>query len=438
MEKIAKIPQKTLELKPVPGEFPCFIVTDLSKDARFNQLPFVTGPPFFRYYAGTPLKTENGINIGSLFILDLAVRPVLTAQQQAILGSIAQVIVGHMEVFREAEERKKVMRMSRGLNAFVEGKSALSAYDSTLRSSILNPSKGAEDGHVESLDCLRIVAQSRNTHLIVNEGLDDESPAVLAGNGQAHDQVSLASGTLPKADTTRNGKISPTDQHASQTESEDEAQMEKEDIGHQRTLKRAANLLHQSLNLQYGGGVVYLDTTMNYHGRGDNVRTNQQKSDPNAQDYFEAGTNSLSFARRRNSSISTPGIFMYDAGSGPLDEGKPQNPAGIISLSENNDYMSIQNGANGTTTVNSFTPLGEDTLQYFLNRYPRGKLWSFDEDGSFSASEEDTTQREKKTLSNRASPSQKTQLISRMLRKHFPAGEQVIRVVQETWFLIFY
>ena len=388
---IAKISQKTVELKPVPGGFPCFIVTDLSKDARFNQLPFVTGPPFFRYYAGTPLTTENGINIGSLFILDVVARPVLTAQQQGFLGSIAQVIVGHMEVFREAEERKNVMRMSRGLNAFVEGKSALSPHDSALRSSILDRSKGAESGQVELLDCLTIEAQSKNTHVIVSDGLDDRSPAVLAENGKACDKFSPTSGTLPTADTTRNGEISPTDQDTSQSESEDEAQIGKEDTGHQRTITRAANLLHQSLGLQHGGGVVYLDTTMNY-----------------------------------------PGIFMYDGGNGPLDERRPQKPAGIISLSKSNDCMSVQNGANETAGLTSFTPLGEETLQYFLNRYPQGKLWSFDEDGSLSASEEDTTQGE--TLGNRATRSQKMYLIAGMLRKHFPAGEQLIRLCQKPSF----
>lgn len=429
---IAQIPQKTIELEPVPGGFPCFIVTDLSKDARFNQLPFVTGPPFFKYYAGAPLTTENGINIGSLFILDIVARPVLTAEQQAFLGLIAQVIMGHMEVFREAEERKKVMRMSRGLNAFVEGKSTLSPHDSALRSSILNRSKGAEGSHVESLDYLTRAAQSKNTHVIVSDGLDD---GFLTENGKACDKFS-ASGTLPTADTTRDGKISPTDQDSSQSESEDEAQIGKEDTGHERTIKRAANLLLQSLDFQHGGGVVYLDTTMNYHGRGDNPRKNPQKSATKAQDYFEAATDALSAPRRRNSIISTPEIFMYEGGNAPLDERKPQNPAGIISFSKSNDCMSEQDGTNETAGVTSFTPLGEDTLQYFLNRYPRGKLWSFDEDGSLSASEEDTTQGERTKQGNRASGSQKARLIARMLRKHFPAGEQAIRAVSKIGFLM--
>lgn len=337
--------------------------------------------------------------------------------------------MGHMEVFREAEERKKVMRMSRGLNAFVEGKSALSPYDSALRSSILNRSNNAQSGQAESLDCLTMAAQSKNTHVVVRDGLDDESPAVLAENGKACDKFSPASGTLPTADTTRIEKIPSTDQDDSQSESEDEPQTEKVDTGHQRTIKRAANLLHQSLDLQHEGGVLYLDTTMNYHGRGDNPRTNPQKSDIKTQNYFEATTGSTSAPPRRKSIISTPKVFTDDANSGPLDERKPQHPAGIISLSIGNDCMGVQNGANETAAVTSFSPLGEDTLQYLMNRYPRGKLWSFDEDGSLVASEGGPTQGDSTTLGNRASRSQKTQLVARMLRKHFPAGEQVIRDV---------
>ena len=334
-----------------------------------------------------------------------------------------------MGVFREAEERKKVMRMSRGLNAFVEGMSALSPHDSALRSSILNRSSGAESGQSESLDCLTMVAQSKNTHVIVSDGLDDESPAVLGKDGKACDKFSPASGTLPTADTTRNEKTPPTDQDDSQSASEDEPQTEKVDTGHQKTIKRAANLLHQSLDLQHEGGVLYLDTTMNYHGRGDNPRTNPQKSDIKAQGYFEAATGSTSAPPRRKASISTPKVFMDDANSGPLDERKPQYPAGIISVSVGNDCMGVQNGSNETAAVTSFTPLGEYTLQYIMNRYPRGKLWSFDEDGSLLASEGGPAQGDRTTLGNRASRSQRTQLIARMLRKHFPAGEQVIRDV---------
>ncbi|KAL9632319.1 MAG: hypothetical protein Q9204_003843, partial [Flavoplaca sp. TL-2023a] len=117
---------RTVELPPNAGTYPCFTVTDLSSDERFSQLPFVTGDPHFRFYAGTPLTTKNGVNIGSLFVLDTKVRPKLSPTQERFLGTIAATVMGHLEVNREAEERSKVLHMAKGLNAFVEGKSSFS------------------------------------------------------------------------------------------------------------------------------------------------------------------------------------------------------------------------------------------------------------------------------------------------------------------------
>lgn len=125
VDKQGRLCEQTIELPVVPGKVSCFTVTDLSSDKRFNQLPFVTGAPYFKFYAGTPLTTKKGINIGSFFILDDEVRPNLTQDQEEFLNTLAQIAMKHMETTSEAEERKKIMRMSMGLNAFVEGNSHL-------------------------------------------------------------------------------------------------------------------------------------------------------------------------------------------------------------------------------------------------------------------------------------------------------------------------
>ena len=125
VDKSGRLCEKTIELPPAVGRYPCFTVTDLSKDDRFKDLPFVTGSPFFRFYVGTPLVSKRGINIGSLFILDDEVRQPLTADQESFLGTIAQTVMKHMEITSEAEERKKVLRLSSGMNSFVQGKNKL-------------------------------------------------------------------------------------------------------------------------------------------------------------------------------------------------------------------------------------------------------------------------------------------------------------------------
>lgn len=123
-----------MELPTCPGTYPFFIVPDLTQDERFSQLSIVTDAPHLRFYAGTPLTTSNGVNIGSFFIFDDKVRSGLTPNEETYFGSVAATIMSNLELAREAKERGKVLRMSRGLNAFVEGKD-----------SVMIGSYGAED-----------------------------------------------------------------------------------------------------------------------------------------------------------------------------------------------------------------------------------------------------------------------------------------------------
>lgn len=81
--------------------------------------------PFLKFYAGTPLRTKRGINIGSLFILDDFERPNLTAEQVDFIGTLAQTIMAHLQATAEAKEKIRMQRFSLGINAFVEGRSHL-------------------------------------------------------------------------------------------------------------------------------------------------------------------------------------------------------------------------------------------------------------------------------------------------------------------------
>ncbi|GAL16968.1 diguanylate cyclase [Vibrio maritimus] len=47
-----------------------FIIPDASVDVRFSDNPLVTGAPNIRFYAGVPLKIDDGVKIGTLCIID--------------------------------------------------------------------------------------------------------------------------------------------------------------------------------------------------------------------------------------------------------------------------------------------------------------------------------------------------------------------------------
>ena len=47
-----------------------FVITDARSDARFSDNPYVDGPPYVRSYAGVPIKSANGHNVGAICAVD--------------------------------------------------------------------------------------------------------------------------------------------------------------------------------------------------------------------------------------------------------------------------------------------------------------------------------------------------------------------------------
>ena len=79
------------------------IVPDATLDARFADNPLVTGAPFIRFYAGAPLTTREGANLGSLCLLDTAPRAFSEADT-ASLVELAGVVMAAVEA-RLTEQR---------------------------------------------------------------------------------------------------------------------------------------------------------------------------------------------------------------------------------------------------------------------------------------------------------------------------------------------
>lgn len=115
----------TIVAEDVPGGYPSFMVTDLPQDPRFADLPYVKGPPYFRYYAGTPLISKSGFRIGSLFVIDDRPHDRLTNDGLDFLGVMATNVMRYLELETESREQRRHMRMSKGLAALVEGKSRI-------------------------------------------------------------------------------------------------------------------------------------------------------------------------------------------------------------------------------------------------------------------------------------------------------------------------
>jgi diguanylate cyclase (GGDEF)-like protein len=80
----------------IQGSSP-LIVTDALADPRFAENPLVLGEPYIRFYAGAPLRTREGYNIGTLCTLDTEVRH-LTESQIGILEDLGKLVVDELEL----------------------------------------------------------------------------------------------------------------------------------------------------------------------------------------------------------------------------------------------------------------------------------------------------------------------------------------------------
>ena len=87
-----------------------WVVTDASVDPRSLDNPLVRGELGLRFYAGAPLKTADGYNLGTLNIIDTAPRE-LGEKDVEILEGLAELVVDNLELrlaalrlYREVQE----------------------------------------------------------------------------------------------------------------------------------------------------------------------------------------------------------------------------------------------------------------------------------------------------------------------------------------------
>lgn len=73
------------------------IIEDARSDPRFANSPLVVRPPFVRSYAGIPLRTPEGYNVGALCAMDSRLRRFSPADI-AILSNFANIVCDELEL----------------------------------------------------------------------------------------------------------------------------------------------------------------------------------------------------------------------------------------------------------------------------------------------------------------------------------------------------
>lgn len=95
-----------------------FVVPDTQKDPRFACLPTVLSAGGIRFYAGAPLVTQDGFNLGNLCILDTKPHDDFSAEQCSNLADLAAMVVDQLELRLATHQ---VMQMNAALQEVTQG-----------------------------------------------------------------------------------------------------------------------------------------------------------------------------------------------------------------------------------------------------------------------------------------------------------------------------
>ena len=98
------------------------VIPDLTRDSRTAANPLVTGGPRIRFYAGAPLRTPEGVTIGSLCVIDSAPRPAgLSESQQETLRALARQVITLLELRRKSAAQTRAAEVQRESEARQSG-----------------------------------------------------------------------------------------------------------------------------------------------------------------------------------------------------------------------------------------------------------------------------------------------------------------------------
>lgn len=75
-----------------------FVTLDASADPRFANNPLVTGEPGIRFYASAILKSSDGVNFGTLCLIDTTPREDFSERERRLLRSFAAIVMDELEL----------------------------------------------------------------------------------------------------------------------------------------------------------------------------------------------------------------------------------------------------------------------------------------------------------------------------------------------------
>jgi signal transduction histidine kinase len=396
-------------------ELPVSVVPDLAADGRFHNRPYIRGSPYNRFYAGVPIRSPgpDGINIGVYCIFDTSPRPEgLGSDDIKFMRDMSRTIMGYLDYRGAYGKYRRSEMMVRGMGNFVEGSDSLDPVleggpaarglgrSSKRASRLVVPAEVAEGigrkdeilakGGRPTLLPVRTAGEANTDAAETTGSPGPHSPALSATNTKAYltggkasplvgprgiavsnanagskPSSSSSSSSLVPEDTSRASTPRPDSRHSAAstgTQQPAVAQVSSADLQlaeSSRVFAKAANIIRQSVEVD---GVLFLDATVRSFGG----LVGQQNIDANGRKVSTAGLDNVSYLSNDE-----------DAMSQTQSAGRREDYCNVLG------YSTLQGSTiGGDRSPWHFEGLRDRNLQRLLRRYPQGKIFNFDADGS--------------------------------------------------------
>ncbi|KAJ5657499.1 uncharacterized protein N7484_001148 [Penicillium longicatenatum] len=337
-----------------------FIVPDLSKDSRFKDASFVTAAPHHRFYVSVPIRSPENYIIGSVAVLDDQPRKDLSKQYTTLLKELSETVMDYLISQRAMREENREEKMVRALGLFVRGNSDLSQ-------GIDGPEFSNDKPHG-----LAHVDKKLEEIRISTESSDNKHNAGHENDRCRQSQPSSVEQEAPNREQSRNQ--SPVRKFKNKEDERHESAAEKEENDQrpsltptterlqksfapssvQSVLNRASCLMNQALEIE---GAMFIDASV--YARRQMIGVD---SDSHSNTTFEEDEQ------------------MYDT-EPKLDEGIHGPKSLVLGYS-----TSSGSGRDQSKQESHYVPLPGAFVNHLIDRYPRGKIFHIENDGSIALS----------------------------------------------------
>lgn len=339
------------------AELPLSFVPNLVTDARFATRPYCQFGEAGQFYAGVPIRTRRGINIGAYCVMSQTMPEGWNDDSTRHLRDVSHAIMEHLENCRSMNTSRVHERMNRGLGSFIEGKATITGWQTSLNQDNFQESVGMEG----ALNVKQQQMEQQKQATLEEDELAEvaqsaaltENPTAKWSSVQNEAQHASDAPSLPSSRTSIRRPATPV---ASDANYDDARNTDTDEDESKLVFSKAANIIRESYEVE---GCVFMEVSVGAY-----ALSSEPDPDPNE----SAG----------NASPSTSGDDHQSA-----EEPRPDLLCDMLGFSTT-DTSSIDGIGPAPSTVGK---LPSRFLAKLLRRYPEGKIFNFDASGELQSTD---------------------------------------------------